>query len=143
VLRDCERCEAGSPGRLASGRAWRGWLVRLLLIAAVALAGLSAGCVSRSADGVTPTSGSLTLLDSQVGSGTCDALEITGHVQNRGRAAVSHVTVDIAILDAHGAKIGNAVAATDDMRPDAVWAFKASSTVRGATDARVLTISDR
>jgi len=132
-----------NPNCSAGGGARRVWFVRALLLIAVVLAALAAGCATHAADGVKYTNDSLALLDSRVGSGTCDAIEITGHVQNRGRTAVAHVTVDIAILDVHGAQVGSALAAVDDLRPDAVWAFKASSTVGDAAGARITRISDR
>ena len=140
-MRGRER-STGNPGCSAGRSARRVWLVRGLLVVVV-LAVFTAACTPRPTDGVKLTNGSLALLDSKVGSGTCDSLEVTGHVQNRGRTAVPHVTVDIAVLDEHGAQVGSALAAVDDLKPDAVWTFKATSPVRNATDARVTRISDR
>jgi hypothetical protein len=117
----------------------------------IIVAGLAAAAIGwyltqqHSTDTVTSSNPDLVLLstDHSHSSGACGPSAITGVIGNRGRSAVGHLRVDIALLDADGAEIGTAYASADRLEPGAVWSFSAPPIGSGVAAKRVFAIADR
>ena len=85
----------------------------------------------------------LTLLDSSVETGASGQVMVTGSVRNNADEQLSHVQIDIDMLNADGTLLATAYSSTTDVPPGTTWTFETPIPFEDATRFRITQLSCR